>query len=57
MTTRRREQLLIDLQYKAAPADHPRVRRYLEKGYRVVELQRVSDGEAIVTVEAPPPPA
>ena len=48
-----RKQLLIDLQYKKEPWDHPVVRTYLELGWRVAQLQRVSDGEAVVTLEAP----
>lgn len=43
-------QLHLVLPYKFQAADHPRVRRYLEAGYRIRQLQRVSDREALVTL-------
>ena len=55
MSEGERSQLLIDLQYKNEPRDHPAIRPLLEQGYRVAQLQRVSDREALVTLEAPAP--
>jgi hypothetical protein len=49
-----RIQLQVTLPYKKQPAEHPRIRAYLERGYRVVHLQRVTDQESLVTL-APPP--
>jgi hypothetical protein len=46
-------QLLIVLPYKDEARGHRDVRRYLEQGYRIVDLQRVSDREALVTLAAP----
>jgi hypothetical protein len=45
-----RVQLHLVLPYKFEPRAHRTVRRYLERGYRVVQLQRVSDREALVTL-------
>lgn len=45
-----RIQLQIDLPYSHEVGDHPRVKGYLEGGYRIVQLQRVSDREALVTL-------
>jgi len=46
----RRLQLHLVLPYKAQPADDPRIRRYLDDGYRIEELQRLTDREAIVVL-------
>jgi len=46
----RRVQLHLVLPYKAQPADDPRIRRYLDGGYRIEELQRLTDREAIVVL-------
>ncbi len=47
-------QLQLDLTYKMQPRDHPRVRAYLERGYRIADLQRISDQEALVTLNLEP---
>jgi len=47
-------QLQLDLSYKTQPRDHPRLRAYLERGYRIAHFQRISDGEALVTLELEP---
>jgi len=43
-------QLHLVLPYKFEPRDHQRVRRYLERGYRIAQFQRISDREAVVTL-------
>jgi len=48
-----RVQLQLALPYKKQPTDHPRVREYLERGYRIVHLQRVTDREMLVTFAGP----
>jgi hypothetical protein len=47
-------QLHLTLQYKFEPADEPRVKELLDDGYRISQLQRVSDGEALVTLTSRP---
>ena len=49
-----RLQLHLDLPYKQQPREHPKVRAYLDQGYRIVDLQRLSDREAMVTLAGPP---
>lgn len=51
-----RLQLHLPLPYKQEPADHPTVRGYLNRGYRIVSLDRVNDREALVTLEPAPQP-
>ncbi len=59
MSTSDRIQLQLVLPYKFEPRRDPRIRGYLERGYRIVVLQRLSDREAVVTLEPPrrPEPA
>ena len=57
MPAENRVQIHLGLPYKAQPVDDPRVRAYLDRGFRVVHVQRVNDREALVTLDAPPPPA
>ena len=45
-----RVQLHLVLPYKFQPRDDHRIRAYLERGYRIVQLQRVTDREVIVTL-------
>ena len=47
-------QLHLKLQYKFEPADVPEVRELLDDGYRIAQLQRISDGEALVTLTSRP---
>ena len=47
---RPRVQLHLVLPYKADPIEHNRVRAYLDRGYRIEQLQRITDREAIVTL-------
>ena len=51
MSSTDRVQLHLVLPYKFEPRRDPRVRRYLDRGYRIVTLQRLSDREAMVTLE------
>ncbi len=46
-------QLQLVLPYKQQPREHPRIRTYLEQGYRIVHLQRLTDQEALVTLKLP----
>jgi hypothetical protein len=50
MSAQSKVQLHLGLPYKAQPADDPRVRSYLDQGWRVVHVQRVNDREALVTL-------
>jgi hypothetical protein len=50
MSSPDRIQLHLVLPYKFDPRDEPRVARYLEQGYRVEQMQRVTDREAILTL-------
>lgn len=43
-------QLHLVLPYRHQPRDDRRIRAYLDRGYRIVQLQRVSDREVIVTL-------
>ncbi|HXV75479.1 MAG TPA: hypothetical protein VD788_04105 [Candidatus Polarisedimenticolaceae bacterium] len=45
-----RVQLHLVLPYKFDPIHHPRVRGYLEQGYRIEQFQRLTDQEALVTL-------
>lgn len=49
----RRVQLHVPLPYKKEPSHDPRVARLLAEGWRVEDLQRLSDRDALVTL-APP---
>jgi len=46
----RRLELHVILPYKAQPSEHPGIRRYLDQGYRIEVLQRLTDREAIVVL-------
>ena len=50
MTDKRRIQLHLVLPYKFEPRENRRVRDYLARGYRIEQLQRLSDREALVTL-------
>lgn len=50
-----RVQLHLVLPYKIEVKDDPRVRAYLERGYRVRDLQRVTDQEVLITLVCPNP--
>ena len=47
-----RIQLHLDLPYKDEAATHPRIKAHLEDGYRIEQLQRVTDHEVLVTLVA-----
>ena len=46
-------QLHLELPFKKQPGEHPRVRDLLEKGYRIVQLQRITDQEVLITLAVP----
>ncbi|MHC4428258.1 MAG: hypothetical protein ACYS0D_06600 [Planctomycetota bacterium] len=50
MSSPDRIQLHLVLPFKFEPRDEPRVARYLEQGYRIEQVQRVTDREAILTL-------
>ena len=45
-----RVQLQVRLAYKFQPTEDRRVRDHLALGYRIEDLQRITDQEAIVTL-------
>lgn len=49
-----RVELHLDLPYKKEPREDPRVRAWLERGYRIALLQRLTDRDAILLLERPP---
>jgi hypothetical protein len=49
-----RVQLHLTMPFRLQPGTHPSVRTYLDRGFRIVAVQRLSDREALVTVEAGP---
>ena len=50
-----RVQLHVVLPYKFQPTDAPQVKDLLDRGYRIEQLQRVSDREVIVTLASRAP--
>ena len=50
MGTTDRVQLHVPLPFKKEPGHDPRVARYLTTGWRVEELQRLTDRDALVTL-------
>ncbi len=50
MESPERIQLHLVLPYKHEVGDHPQVKTRLDDGYRIVQLQRVSDREVLVTL-------
>ena len=46
-------QLPFTLQYNIQPSDHRGIRKYLDQGWRIRDLQRLSDREALITFEPP----
>ncbi len=56
MAEPRRVQLHVPLAFKHEPAHDPRVRAFLDRGYRLEELQRLSDRDALVTLAKDEPP-
>jgi hypothetical protein len=47
-------QLHLVLPYKFEPADEPRVKALLDGGYRIAQMQRLSDQEVLVTLTRRP---
>ena len=46
-------QLHLELPYKIEPRQHREIARYLDAGWRIQNLQRISDREALVTMDPP----
>ena len=53
MAATKRLQLQLPLPSGREPRDDERVRRQLDLGWRIVQLQRLSDQEVLVTFDAP----
>ncbi len=49
-----RVQLHLVLPYKFQPTDDAKVKQLLDVGYRIVQLQRVTDREVVVTLTNKP---
>jgi len=49
-----RFQLHLVLPYKHQAMEHPEIRRQLDQGFRIAQIQRVTDREVLVTFEAQP---
>ena len=49
-----RIQVHVALAYRHEPASEPRIAARLARGWRIVELQRLTDRDALVTLEMPP---
>jgi hypothetical protein len=49
-----RVQLHVSLPYKQEPKAHPKVSRLLAEGWKVAGLQRLTDRDALVTLERGP---
>lgn len=49
-----RVQLQFVLPYKQQAMDHPDIQRQLNQGFRIAQIQRVSDREVLVTFEGKP---
>lgn len=52
MEPAQRLQIQVQLPFKKQPRDDHRIASYLARGYRIVDLLRISDGEVLVTFEA-----
>jgi hypothetical protein len=52
MTAIRRIQVQFQFPYSREARDDERVRGYLDQGWRIAQLQRLSDQEAVITFEA-----
>lgn len=52
MTATKRIQVQFPLPFSREARDDERVRGYLNRGWRIAQLQRLSDQEAVITFEA-----
>jgi len=48
-----RIQLHLELQYRKQPKDDPRIGALLAQGFRIAELQRITDKEVAITLVRP----
>jgi len=55
MEAGQRVQIHLALPFKVEPGSHPRIAKLLEQGYRISQLQRLTDRDAIVTLERTSP--
>jgi hypothetical protein len=46
-------QLQIEMPYNIEPREHRAVRKYLDQGWTISDLQRLTDREALITFEPP----
>jgi len=51
MATAQRVQVQFHLPYSREARDDERIRGYLDQGWRIAQLQRLSDQEAVITFE------
>ena len=54
MASLHRVQVQFDLPYHREPRSDERIRTYLDQGLRIVQLQRLSDQEVVITFESTP---
>ena len=54
MASAHRVQIQFDLPYRREPRSDERIRSYLDQGLRIVQMQRLSDQEVMITFEGPP---
>ena len=51
----RRVQIQVPLPYGREPRQDERIKRHLDEGWRISQLQRLTDQEVLVTFEVPQP--
>ena len=52
MSARQRIQVQLQIPYNRQAQDDERVRSYLAQGWRIAQLQRLSDHETLITFES-----
>lgn len=55
MDAARRTQLHLVLPFHFEPREHPRVASMMARGYRIQDLQRLTDREVLITFVLPEP--
>ena len=53
LTDMNKTQLQFELPYNIEPREHRSIRKYLDQGWSISDLQRLSDREALITFEPP----
>ena len=56
MAMAKKIQIQLELPYKIEPRENRTIKKYLDKGWRIEHLQRLSDREALVTLDPPHAP-